>query len=751
MSKEELDEHGNAIRVANLTFLDGILGTGAYGTVRLARRKRIHPCKQGVIKKPNSCAEVTDESMHSEFSESFSSLNSSISSFASTGERFLRRVSSIGAQRGSPNCHRSHRAKQRNERSNSAPMGDDFFKMSDEDLRQHGQKHLRPEQKPSTVTKGHRHRSLGSSPDDEDEYELVAVKIFRKSVLKRKRTMERDKDTRKMYVKTAYDKVEHEVALMKKLAHPNLVEFYEAIDSPDSDMLYIVMEYMPLGEIMTYQNNGTFRRKNSKNGDDIIDGLIDGHFGEYQAALFFVDILHGLSYLHSHKIVHRDLKPENLLLASNGVLKLCDFGVAHIFGDVEKEIPGLKRHPSGLTRQDTEKALEMRPMAEHGLTTKTEGTWAFWSPEMCQGNGQQFSLYAADIWAAGLCLYIFVTGKLPFYSESPIELMELIKNGDVPYDGLQLSHNLRELLSMTLQKDPALRAGVGDCLKHPLLLLPRAERVQQLSVELAISRATNTVVDESDILAVRPSIFALSVMQNVNMEYSSHPSCFVLTPFLKAFRIVTSMPAILFKTATKQLHDGYKAARHRLSLGSSGSGSKLSSFSDRGISRTASFNSASSDVKPRRLKCEVFPTVPEVSKEFSVGNNSPESVKRTASKAIHQNGVPSGAKSSNIFVRRSNRESSASPTGEVNQTNTASGLTSFLSPHSVSSGISALLSPKSAETSGKALSHIAGIFHLPSFKRSYDSQGSGSVGQSSESDTVERDVDERGIGTRNNI
>ena len=187
--------------------------------------------------------------------------------------------------------------------------------------------------------------------------------------------------------------------------------------------------------------------------------------------------------------------------------------MAHIFDDVETEteaetpvaaLPGttLQRYPSGLTRQDTEKALHMRPMAKDGLTTKTEGTYAFWSPEMCQGDGHAFSLYAADMWAAGVCLYIFVTGKLPFYSESPLDLLEMIKQGDVPYDGLHLSHNLKELLCMTLQKDPDLRAGVGDCLKHPYLLLPRSERIQQLSVEFERSRATSTVVEESDIRAV---------------------------------------------------------------------------------------------------------------------------------------------------------------------------------------------------------------------------------------------------------
>jgi serine/threonine protein kinase len=80
--------------------------------------------------------------------------------------------------------------------------------------------------------------------DEGGAYELVAVKIFQKSVLKRKRTMERNKETGRMQVRTALEKVEREVALMKKLAHPNLVRFFEAIDSPESDMLFMVRYIM---------------------------------------------------------------------------------------------------------------------------------------------------------------------------------------------------------------------------------------------------------------------------------------------------------------------------------------------------------------------------------------------------------------------------------------------------------------------------------------------------------------------------
>lgn len=272
---------------------------------------------------------------------------------------------------------------------------------------------------------------------------------------------------------------------------------------------------MPLGEILTYQNDGTFRRKDPKHwtGGAVIEGLANGHFDERHAALYFVDILHGLAYLHQHHIIHRDLKPENILLDSRGVAKLGDFGVSHIFDDdgkLEKnctssDTPSRENAcPLGLTRQDTDRALQMRTMCNDGLIAKTEGTYAFWSPEMVHGG--KFSGYAADIWAAGACLYIFVTGRLPFFTEIPFDLFDMIKEGNVQYDNLGLSNDVIEVLKMTLHKDPTVRAGVGDCLKHNFLAEAREQRIQLLSVELEKSRATNTTVEESDIKAVSFSI-----------------------------------------------------------------------------------------------------------------------------------------------------------------------------------------------------------------------------------------------------
>jgi serine/threonine protein kinase len=223
-------------------------------------------------------------------------------------------------------------------------------------------------------------------------------------------------------------------------------------------------------------------------------------------------------------------------LDSRGIAKVGDFGVSHIFENSKKSTVGAHRlasvestntseesetdadaikpqheslpdeeeppHPPNvLNRMDTDAALAMTGMGNHGLLTKTEGTWCFWSPEMCEGS-QAFSGYAADMWAAGVCLYIFVTGKLPFYSEVPTELFDQISTNEIKYDGLGLSNSLINLLKRCLEKDPLKRAGVGDCLKHPFLQEARSKRIRQLSTEFEISRKRKIVLNEEDIKAV---------------------------------------------------------------------------------------------------------------------------------------------------------------------------------------------------------------------------------------------------------
>ena len=541
---EEFDEDGNVIKVENLVFIQGILGQGAFGTVRLAKRK-ITPC--------NNHHHYHHHSSRS--TESHPRPPSSASPNSSDSDNppppHSESTSSQSRKRPArPKRHQPGHSERFLAKSQSAPASSifNFDKWRDSDEKGNSTpnncENRRESHRSPTVVQNLglfiRSRISFEQDDDEEEEQLVAVKIFQKSLLKRQRTMERDRSTHQVKIKTALQQVEREIALMKKLTHPNIVALYEVIDSPESDMLYMVLEYMPLGEILTYQNDGTFRRKDPRPGSSTghIAGLVNGHFDEEHAALYFVDILHGLAYLHQHHICHRDLKPENILLDARGVAKLGDFGVSHIFekesdfgvhrlesSDTEAnttfgaesndalddmdstEKAGRRRSESDpyphniLTRKDTDAALAMKGLAHYGLLTKTEGTWCFWSPEMCDGS-KAFSGYAADMWAAGVCLYIFATGRLPFYSEVPTELFELISDAHISYVGLGLSNGLLDLLRRCLEKDPSNRAGVGDCLSHPFLQYAREKRIRQLSIELENSRKRKIIVSEEDIKAV---------------------------------------------------------------------------------------------------------------------------------------------------------------------------------------------------------------------------------------------------------
>eukprot|EP01082_Thalassiosira_pseudonana_P004445 g4328.t1 g4328 contig15:802058-804002(-) len=347
--------------------------------------------------------------------------------------------------------------------------------------------------------------------NDDDEGELVAVKIFHKSILKDCKSMENDSE-HKLQVRTALESVEREIAVMKMIQHPNLVSLYEVIDSEETGRLY--MEGGRASYCGCYEG---------------------GYFDELHCALYFVDLLHGLAHLHKNHIVHRDLKPENILLDSRGYIKISDFGVSHLF---EEEASNTKR-PSAdvitsldrnrgrqaprLSRMESDAALMMKSMSSMGKLTKTEGTWCFWSPEMCAENSLIFSGYACDLWAAGICLYIFATGKIPFFSEIPLKLFDMIADAKLNLKGLGLSDTLVDLLQKVLEKDPNKRAGLGDCLKHPFCINAREQRIRELGDEVE-KDDTEIVPQHHDLrqalsVTKRPSArdFATNITQRLSL------------------------------------------------------------------------------------------------------------------------------------------------------------------------------------------------------------------------------------------
>lgn len=161
-------------------------------------------------------------------------------------------------------------------------------------------------------------------------------------------------------------------------------------------------------------------------------------------------MLQGLDYLHYNQVVHGDLKPANLLRDSNtGKVKIVDFGSSMMCTD--------------------------RSGGRGGTAFSTP---AFRSPESLQ-SGYQLS-FEIDMWALGVCIYLWVYGCLPFEGQSPFIIYDRIRSADVALPATaasqqgeqqEVSPQLRDLLSKLLDKNPVQRLDVAGAMQHEWVTL----------------------------------------------------------------------------------------------------------------------------------------------------------------------------------------------------------------------------------------------------------------------------------------
>ncbi|EGC45119.1 calcium/calmodulin-dependent protein kinase [Histoplasma capsulatum var. duboisii H88] len=209
--------------------------------------------------------------------------------------------------------------------------------------------------------------------------------------------------------------IKEEIAIMKKLNHPNLVALYEVLDDPTEDSLYMVMEMCKKGVIMK-----------------VGLGECSDPYQNESCRCWFRDLILGVEYLHAQNIVHRDIKPDNCLLTNDDVLKVVDFGVSEMF----------------------QKDSDM-------YTAKSAGSPAFLPPELCVAKHGDISGTAADIWSMGVTLYCLRYGRIPFEKESIFELYESIRNDEVKYEN-ETDEDFIDLMTNILQKDPTKRIKMPE-------------------------------------------------------------------------------------------------------------------------------------------------------------------------------------------------------------------------------------------------------------------------------------------------
>ncbi|KAJ1962285.1 hypothetical protein IWQ62_003580 [Dispira parvispora] len=216
------------------------------------------------------------------------------------------------------------------------------------------------------------------------------------------------------------NQIKREVAIFKKLRHPNIIRLYEVINDPNHDGLYMVYELCEKGALIDIRLHQAVEP-----------------CPEAEARGFFRQALLGIEYLHYTGIIHRDIKPDNLLLDHTGQLKIVDFGISEMF----------------------EKTSDM--------IKKSAGSPAFMAPELCHPNHGEVSGTLADIWSLGVTLYCLVVGQLPFQGDSAPAIYEAILNDRLVIPDIGLSDSLRDLLTKMLDKDPSTRATISAIRVHP--------------------------------------------------------------------------------------------------------------------------------------------------------------------------------------------------------------------------------------------------------------------------------------------
>eukprot|EP01119_Soliformovum_irregulare_P013084 TRINITY_DN3455_c0_g1_i4.p1 TRINITY_DN3455_c0_g1~~TRINITY_DN3455_c0_g1_i4.p1 ORF type:complete len:280 (-),score=34.62 TRINITY_DN3455_c0_g1_i4:777-1616(-) len=191
------------------------------------------------------------------------------------------------------------------------------------------------------------------------------------------------------------ESVKREVEIMKRIHHRNCVVLVDFFASEEKEKLYIVSEYVGGGSV-----------------HDLCEKAPHKQLPIAQARYYFLQLLDALEYIHSLNVIHRDVKPDNMLLTVNGTLKLSDYGVAQELGRVEEHVMKAGRHARG---------------PHHGQQDRPKGNGspAFQPPEVASDRATP----AADLWAAGISLYIMIVGKFPFEGVNVYTLFDNIANG----------------------------------------------------------------------------------------------------------------------------------------------------------------------------------------------------------------------------------------------------------------------------------------------------------------------------------
>ncbi|MCS6969929.1 MAG: protein kinase [Planctomycetes bacterium] len=203
---------------------------------------------------------------------------------------------------------------------------------------------------------------------------------------------------------------EREAKSLARINHPNILQIYDFGEERRLGIYFMVIEFVDgwdLGEILHRQ----------------------GRLSQLETVDIVRQALLGLEQAAEKGVIHRDIKPDNLMMSTQGVCKVSDFGLAKaLIGTTEVTSIGVR-----------------------------VGTPAFMSPEQCDGVEIDSR---SDVYNLGCTAFLMLTGRLPYEGETPFSIMLKHKMEPVPSALAlrpELDPRVDALVRRMMAKDPAAR------------------------------------------------------------------------------------------------------------------------------------------------------------------------------------------------------------------------------------------------------------------------------------------------------
>ncbi len=272
--------------------------------------------------------------------------------------------------------------------------------------------------------------------------------------------------------KSSEEMLFNERDILEVLHHPRLVNMLYAFQDPYR--CYLVLD-LALGGDLAYQQ----RKRPS------------GTFDETTAMFYIGQLFQALEYMHTLNILHRDVKPDNLVLDTNGYIKLTDFGIS-------------------------------KYMNEKRRCTARSGTAAYMAPEI---KGKRSHGIAADIYAMGITLYIFLTGYLPIPKEAKQRRHSagLLAIGSVNKRQEGKTGSSNKVVEMVVESKESALEGVARNDKHEIILsgIENLKESQKYTYECLDFLKCITLEDEYARVQINSMAAAAATMDGKNQNENS--------------------------------------------------------------------------------------------------------------------------------------------------------------------------------------------------------------------------------------